>query len=85
MRNQLRSSLICYFRSELLRTRHTLDISQEEMAHVLAMSVRNYTDLEGGKTCCGLITLLLFLRWCCTDPYAFLDGLLALLDPSLNN
>lgn len=69
-----------YLRSELLKTRGALNISQEEMAHILAMSVRNYTDLEGGKTCFGLITLLFFLRRCCMDPHAFMDGLLAILD-----
>ena len=81
MRKQLRFSLIRYFRSELLKTRGALDISQEEMAHILAMSVRNYTDLEGGKTCLGLITLLLFLRRCCMDHHAFMDGLLELMGP----
>ena len=85
MREQLRFPLMRYFRSELLKTRGALDMSQEEMAHILAMSVRNYTDLEGGKTCFGLITLLFFLRRCCMDPRAFMDGLLALLDAMDNS
>ena len=85
MREQLRFPLMRYFRSELLKTREALHVSQEEMAHILAMSVRNYTDLEGGKTCFGLITLLFFLRRCCIDPRAFMEGILALLDPMDNS
>ena len=82
MREPLRFPLMRYFRSELLKIREALHVSQEVMAHILAMSVRNYTDLEGGKACFGLITLLFFLRRCCIDPRAFMEGLLDPMDNS---
>lgn len=80
MRNQLYLALKHFMRCELLKSRTALNFSQESMAHTLSMSTRAYTDLESGKTCCGLITFLLFLRHCCADQQAFLNKLFDLLD-----
>lgn len=80
MRNQLYVALKHFLRCELLKSRTALNLSQESMAHILSMSTRAYTDLESGKTCCGLITFLLFLRHCCADRQAFLNKLFDLPD-----
>ncbi len=80
MKKQLRKSLKAYLRTELLMCRAKLNISQEEMAHRLLMSTRAYVALESGKSCCSLITTLLFFSRCCFDRRAFLSGLLTIFD-----
>lgn len=80
MKSQIHAAVKDYIRGELLTTRSFLNICQEEMAHRLLMSTRAYVSLEGGKSCCSLITMLLFLSRCCIDQQAFLDGLFAILD-----
>lgn len=80
MRKQLRLRFGAFFRSRLLATRDSLHLTQEEMAHILSMSTRSYAALEGGHSCCGLLTLLLFLRRCCSDQQAFLRDLLAVFE-----
>lgn len=82
MRKELYKGLKAYLREEFLKCRHTLNIPQEEMAHRLLMSTRAYVSLEGGKFCCNLVTVSLFLSRCCTDRVAFLDGLLRTLESS---
>lgn len=76
MKEQLYRTLKAYLRSEFLKNRAALKISQEEMAHRLLMSARAYAALESGKSCCSLTTAVLFLSRCCLDRQAFLDGLL---------
>lgn len=80
MKKQLYKDLKAYLRSELLKNRAVLHISQEEMAHRLLMSARAYAALESGKSCCSLLTTALFLRRCCLDRMAFLEGLLNIFD-----
>ncbi len=63
-----------YFRSQLLQARGKA-FTQERAASVLYMSVRAYAALEGGESCCGLITFLLFLRFICPNREVFLEGL----------
>lgn len=82
MREQYRDVIKTYFRAELLKTRHKLAYSQEEMAYCLAMSTRAYVALEGGRSCCGLLTFIIFLCRCCLDKQAFLAGLFALFEDS---
>ena len=55
--------------------REIMDISQEEMAHHLAMAARTYVDLDHGKTSCSALTLARFLIYVCADPVAFLEEL----------
>lgn len=78
MRKDLYFLIKDYFRNELLKTRGAK--TQEEMAASLCMSVRAYSDLERGKSCCGLITLLLYLVRGCPDREAFLNGLFTILE-----
>ena len=82
MKKNFYKAMKAYLRKELLLCRAALKISQEEMAHRLLISVRAYASLEAGKSCCSLITVALFLRRCCPDRCAFIDGLLAIFEPA---
>lgn len=64
MRKQFLAAFKAYFRAELLKTRNALGLTQEEMAHRLHVSTRAYTALEGGRSCCGLVTFLIYLCRC---------------------
>lgn len=76
MRNHYKQILKAFFHHKLFRTRvDVLDITQEEMAHRLALSSRSYVDLDHGKTSCSAVTLALFLVYVCNDPTAFLEEL----------
>ncbi|MGI6028070.1 MAG: hypothetical protein ACOX81_09510 [Candidatus Heteroscillospira sp.] len=52
------------------------------MAYRLLMSSRAYASLESGKSCCSLITVLLYLSRCCLDKQAFIEGLLDIFSDS---
>lgn len=75
MRKQYESILKTVFHEELFRRRCELGFSQEEMAHRLAMASRTYVELDHGKSCCGGLTLSLFLIYICEDPLTFLQEL----------
>ena len=76
MRNRYEQVLKAFFHHKLFRTRvDVLDITQEEMAHRLAMSSRSYVDLDHGRTSCSAVTLALFLVYVCNDPIVFLEEL----------
>lgn len=75
MRKQYTKVLKAFFHEKLFRYREDLGISQEEMAHRLAMKSRTYVDLDHGKTGCSALTLALFLIYICADPLTFLEEL----------
>ena len=75
-----------YCRETLLKTRDEMNITQEEMAHLLRMSTRAYVSLESGKSCCSLCTLIIFLKHCHIDSVSFVHGLLEMIsDDSSQN
>ena len=80
MNNQIREIIKQYTRSEMLKTRSQLKITQVEMASRLNISSREYTNIESGKVCCSTITMLVYLNEICSDSEKFLDGLKAALD-----
>ena len=75
MRNIYHNKLKKFFRKKLLATRSELNLTQEQMSEKLSMSVRSYSDLEGGKSTCGVLTLVLFLIYFCPDTKQFLNEL----------
>ena len=75
MRERYYQILKTFFSENVVRCRGQLGISQEEMAHRLVMSVRTYSDIELGKSCCGALTLSLFLIYICVDSKLFLAEL----------
>ncbi len=75
MRKHIQNHLKEVFRIALIQTRDEGKLSQEEMAHRLAMATRSYIDLENGTSCCSAVTFILFLIYICPDPTAFLKEL----------
>lgn len=75
MRKQYTNILKNFFRKKLIITRPRLRLTQEQMAQRLYMDDRSYIALEHGKSCCGAVTLSLFLIYCCDDPVVFLSEL----------
>jgi len=80
MRKQYRAALKKFFRVQLIQTRDTLHLTQAQMAKVLFIEERSYAALESGKSCCGALTLALFLIYCCQDPALFLKNLREVLE-----
>lgn len=75
MRKRYRQILKTFFRDKVFSTRDDMGISQEDMAHILAMAPRTFIDLEHGKTGCSALTLALFMIYICKNPVAFLEEL----------
>lgn len=75
MRKQYTKILKAFFNKKLFHRRVELGITQEEMAHRLAMASRTYVDLDHGKSNCSALTLALFLIYVSADPLAFLEEL----------
>lgn len=75
MRTHYAKVLKMFFYRDLCARRAEMGISQEDMAHILAMSWRSYNDLDQGKTCCCALTLSLYLIYVCEDPIRFLEDL----------
>lgn len=75
MRKHHTKVLKTFFHQKLFRSRTELGITQEEMAHRLAMASRSYVDLDHGKTGCSGLTLALYLIYICADPLQFLEEL----------
>lgn len=75
MRKQYEEVLKSFFHEKLFYRREELGISQEEMAHRLAMGSRSYVDLDHGKSSCSGLTLARFLIYVCKDPLSFLEEL----------
>ena len=82
MRKHYTKILKAIFHKSLSYQRIALGMSQEEMAHRLAMASRTYVDLDHGKTCCSGLTLALFLIHICPDPMKFLEELRHALEES---
>lgn len=75
MRKQCEAVLKECFRANLIQTREKTGLTQESMAHQLLMSVRNYCALESGDSCCGAVTLSIYLVFVCEDSGKFLKEL----------
>lgn len=75
MRKQYEQVLRSLFHEKLFYLRSELRLSQEEMAHRLAMGWRSYIELDHGNSGCSALTLARFLIYVCEDPVAFLEEL----------
>ena len=75
MRKQYQNILKSFFCSKVFYTRDTMGITQEDMAHTLAMAPRTFIDLEHGKSGCSALTFALFLIYICQNPTLFLEEL----------
>ena len=75
MKKAYTQTLKHYFRVQLIRTRGSLQLTQAKMARKLFVEDRSYSALESGESCCGALTLALFLVFCCADPTGFIEEL----------
>ena len=75
MRKQYTQILKEFFYQKVFRSRVELGITQEEMAHRLAMSSRTYVELDHGKSGSSALTLALYLIYICSAPLEFLEEL----------
>lgn len=50
-----------YLRDFLLPFRRNLNLTQEQMAAMLRMTPRSYSDIERGKTCLSSVSLVFLL------------------------
>lgn len=73
MRKIIIESIKQYIRSELINVRKTQNLTQAQMAEKLEISERAYTSLESGKSCCNIITFILFLTFCVKDKENFIN------------
>ena len=51
-----------YLRGVLLILRRDLNLTQEQMAAMLHMTPRSYSDIERGKTCLSSVSLVFLLH-----------------------
>lgn len=78
------SALDCFkksFRNELITKRAELELSQEEMAEKLNISLRSYSNLEHGISFCSALTLINFVNNCDVDK----EKLFAMFEKIINN
>ena len=75
MRKTYKIILKGYFTQCLVQQRAKLCLTQSEMAELLAMDDRSYIDLDHGKSCCGAVTLALYIAFVCDDIQQFAEGL----------
>ncbi|MDE6862753.1 MAG: helix-turn-helix domain-containing protein, partial [Eubacterium sp.] len=68
------------FRNELIIKRAELDLSQEEMAEELNISLRSYSNLEHGISFCSALSLINFVNNCDVDK----DKLFSMFEKIMN-
>ena len=83
-RTQCTQLLKACFSGELYLSRKSLKFTQAQMAQRLCMDERSYVNLEHGESCCGGLTLLLFLIYCCEDVPKFLETNKILIESALD-
>ena len=85
MRQQYIQSLKMVFYNNLIATRASLNWTQSQMAERLAMDNRSYIELDHGNSCCGALTLALYLVYCCEDPVIFIGELRSAFEMDSNH
>ncbi len=84
IRKQYVQLLTVIFSREVNLSRKSRKLTQAQMAQRLCMDERSYIKLEHGQSCCGGLTLMLFLLYCCEDVPAFLAKAKALLESTFD-
>ena len=69
------------FRNELITKRAELNLSQEQMAEKLNISLRSYSNLEHGISFCSALSLINFVNNCDVDK----EKLFAMFEKIINN
>lgn len=63
-----------YLMNEMFDKRCALGISQEEMASRMEISLRQYSNIENGRSLCSIATLAKFLEYCDVNKNEFFSG-----------
>lgn len=71
-----------YIQNELLKSRKQFHLSQEKMAEKLGISLRNYINLEHGKSLMSSITLINYINNLNVDKDKFFSDLAEIIDNS---
>lgn len=69
------------FRNELITKRAELNLSQEQMAELLNISLRSYSNLEHGISFCSALSLINFVNNCNVDK----EKLFAMFEKIIND
>ena len=69
-----------HFSRAISELREQQELTQAEMAERLCMDERSYVNLDHGKSCCGVVTLVLFLINECPNVEVFLRELRDIFD-----
>jgi len=72
-----------FFHARLTAVYNTTDATQAEMALLLSMDLRSFSDLAQGKCCCSALTFARFLIYFCPDQTAFLKDLQAAFEAEI--
>lgn len=67
MRSKYTEQLKAICRKHIVSVRLSNKISQAKMSEMLMMDLRSYADIENGKSCCSLLTFILFVICFCID------------------
>lgn len=78
--NQLKA--ICH--NHIVSERVENNLSQTKMAEILMMDLRSYADIESGKSCCSLLTFILFVIFFCIDTNEIVDEIKIAFEESNN-
>ena len=76
-KEKLRQKMSTHFQN----TRKRMDITQEQMAELLEIDSRSYSDLERGKCLCSTPVFLLYVLNCNVDTIQLFTELKAILSP----
>ena len=74
MRDSVERVLKQELRILALKTRNDLKLTQKQMSELLLMNEKSYSDIETGRTSCGVLTAILLLSMQ-DKPEEFLDHL----------
>ena len=74
---QLLKVFLC---KEFRRAQKEKGLTQAEMAEILEIDIRTYSNISRGKSICSTLTFVLFLLYCCDDPRKLLEDFREVLD-----
>lgn len=73
------------FRNELITKRAELNLSQEQMAELLNISLRSYSNLEHGISFCSALSLINFVNNCNVDKDKLFSMFAEIINDAENN
>ena len=75
MRRAYQSALKSILHDDIIRTRDSMGLTQNQMAELLMMDVRSYVEIDHGNSLVGTLSFVLFLINCCQDPSKLLENI----------